>query len=120
MWTSTPSSANARVYSVPGGILAIHENGANNPVIKLGRVFRRRSAEHSPAVRRYLTTISGYYEPDRNCCAGFRCIFRNEYFLFSPASFVLELKGFSRSARMVELVTVPLDQFWADPRWSSQ
>lgn len=94
----------------PGGVLAIHENGNQNPVIKLARVVRRRVARHSAELRRYLKTINFYYEPTATPHFELRCAYAKAHFLLSPVSYVIEAKGYRRLARLVEAITIPLDK----------
>lgn len=43
-----------------GGWLLLHENGRNNPIIVLGRLWRRLRARHNAQIGRYVDSIYGY------------------------------------------------------------
>ncbi|MEA3014404.1 MAG: hypothetical protein QOD42_2949 [Sphingomonadales bacterium] len=93
----------------PGGMLAIHENGAFNPVVGAMRAARRIAARRRPELRAYTRSITGYYRPRAAPRPGLSCVYRRAYFLLSPLSLPLELAGLRGAGRALAWLLRPLD-----------
>lgn len=93
----------------PGGMLAIHENGAFNPIVGAMRAARRLAARRRPKLRAYTDSITGYYRPKEAPRPGLACVYRRAHFLLSPLSLPLDLAGLPGAGRALAWLLRPLD-----------
>lgn len=94
----------------PGGILAMHENGSHNPIIKAARFISWLLAFRRPYLKRYNATIKGYLD-DPDVPPGAKLEFSATFGILSPASFVLRVAGRVAIAEKLEPFLLKIDAY---------
>jgi SAM-dependent methyltransferase len=92
-----------------GGILALHENGALNPIIRLVRIFRSVLALFSSKYRAYNQTIRGYLTPEALVVPGLEVIVCRPFYFLSAICWIVEWVRLPGLSRLLEHVLVPID-----------
>ena len=91
------------------GVVAVHENGALNPIILLVRLARKIFGLFNQNTRTYCATINKYYRPE-NVPEGFELIFQHADGFFLPILFILEKFRVPGTAHMLPVMQ-KLDDF---------
>ncbi len=94
----------------PGGLLALHENGAHNPIISMLRVYRRQVlSRRSGAWKAYDDTIQGYLTPEMVKAFGFEWLHHKPRYLFSAGTGLMDYLKWFEAAKTARKVLLPMD-----------
>jgi SAM-dependent methyltransferase len=95
----------------PGGILALHENGAFNPIIRTIRFWRNHVlARCSSQWREYNDTIVGYLRADTVKATGAEVVYCQPHHVLAAASGVLDATGHGGLATPLRQALAPVDR----------
>ena len=95
----------------PGGLLALHENGAHNPIVRAMRFWRQRVLTRTSARwRDYNDTIQGYLEPHEVEALNAEWLYTQSHHLLSASAGVLYAMGRPRIADPIARVFEPIDR----------